>query len=548
MNAQSNSRNRDLYFLLLLWVVASALNIGKAFHVDDTFHLMAAQWVELHPLRPLSGPINWGYGPQPLSGGNQPPGFFYLVAATGHLFGYTEWPMHAMVSVFTLIALFNFHRLTQYFAPGAEKVATVLFALCPAFLVNQNVMADMPLLALQVLAFRLLLVPGEMAVGWRYLFAALALSAAMFIKYSTLPLLLVFPLVLMLRREWRWLPMALVPVALLSVWSIWNMNEFGFVHLLDRTGGDPSLRGLYVRTLSVFTCLGAVAPFTPVFTRVLAARAGKWLFRTWLAMIASGIGLMAAAWFRWLPETVTDEVLRIAFTLNGVYFLLLLVLVIPRSFAPGRADQWALTAWCLSLLLFMALFAPGMATRYVLLFLPPLLLLLAPALCSAQRKEQMLAVACTAVLGIALSAGDREYAGWYRDMAPRLMHDVAGPRTVWSIGHWGWQWYAQQAGMHTYALHGDQPRPGDLVVVPEAYAAQAMDERLLGVPVRTYTAPAGLGTFFNVDGFASLYSSSYGDLPWTFSRSRRKTIEVFRVVAHGGGPIKQHDPGFEPSR
>ncbi|MGV9011296.1 MAG: ArnT family glycosyltransferase [Flavobacteriales bacterium] len=531
--------SRDLTVLLLLWAGVTALDFGKAFHIDDTFYLMAAQWVEHHPLRPLSGMVNWGTALQPLYGGNQPPGFFYLVAVIGHFFGYSELPLQAIVSLFALLALFNFHGLAKHISPGSEMTATVLLLFCPAFLVNQNVMADIPMLALQIMAFRLLLVPGNTAVPWRYLFASLALSAAMFFKYSTAPLLIIFPLVLAFRREWRYLPLALLPFVLLVAWAIWNTYEFGFVHLLDRRGGDSSWRGLYVRTLSLFTCLGAISPFTPVYGRVMATSAGKWLFRAWLLAIGIFIALVISAWWNWLPEVVTDEVLRIAFTLNGLLFLLLAIWAMPRSFAPDPVNKWTMAAWGLSVLLFTALFAPGMATRYVLLAIPPLLLLLASALQAALRKEKVLAIATTAVLGVLLTISDREYAGFYRDMAPRIANEMGKGRTVWSAGHWGWQWYAAEAGMRTYSLHGEQPVAGDLMVLPQEYDAQFIAPSVKAIPLRTYDAPPSLRTFFNVERFAGMYTSSYGKLPWSLSRSHHKVIQVYQVVDHGGAPIVQ---------
>lgn len=533
MKARSLLQKRDLLYLLLFWAVATALNMGKAFHIDDTFYLIAAQWVEHHPFHPLSGMVNWNNGPQPLYEGNQPPGFMYLVAATGHLFGYTEVPLHVMISLFTLLALFNFHRLAKHFAPDQEITATALLAFCPAFLVNQNVMAEIPLLALHILAFRWLLVPDRTAAVWRYLFAAIALSLAMFFKYSTAPLLLVFPMVLAFRREWRYLPLAFLPFALLAAWGVWNISEFGFVHLLDRTGGDPSWRGLYVRTLSLFTCLGAISPFTPVYARILVPRAGRWLFRAWLVAIGLCMALLAAAWWHWLPEVTTDELLRIAFTLNGLLFLVLTILAFPRSFARVKADTWALAAWGVSLVLFTALFAPGMATRYVLLAMPPLLLLLAPSLRSALRKEKILAVACTATLGILLTVSDKAFAGFYRDHAPRIASEMKARTTgtVWSLGHWGWQWYSEQAGMSAYAMKESQLEVGDILVIPEDHDVHGLPLGIVKVPIASWDGPPGPDTFFCVEQLAGMYTSSYGDLPWSLSRTHHKVIKAYRVTA-----------------
>lgn len=525
---------RSTLIILLLWAAVTALDLNKAFHIDDTFHLKAAQWIEQHPLAPMSGEVNWGHDPEPIHHFNQPPGFFYLVAATGHLFGYSELPMHAMRSLFTLLALVCFHRLARHFAPAHALWLTAFFALCPAFMVNQGLMTDVPVLAMQLLFFSLLLVPGKGSTGIRLTFAALALFGAMFIKYTTAPLLLVFPLVLVLRKQWRWLPLALVPLVLLSGWSAWNLHEYGSVHLLDREGGDHTIRGVFVRTLGLLTCIGAVAPFTPVFLRgLLPVKLAGRLFRTWAAMVGLALVFIGAAWSGLITEPVSDQVLRITFTLNGLLIAVLCARYLPRTLAPAAAGKWALAAWAFGLALFLALFSPMMASRHILLILPPALLLIASALNTASIREKALALACTGILGVLLTVSDKAYAGFYREQAPRIAAELGNNRngTLWSLGHWGWQWYSEQAGMHIYGRKTSAVAVGDILVIPTDYDAQLLSTHIEMVPINTWDEAPGLSTFFCVEQFASMYTSSYGKLPWSLSRSHHKIITAYRVTA-----------------
>ena len=535
----SSSFRRPLLLLLLLWGVATALDFGKAFHIDDTFQLMAAQWIEHHPLRPMSGMVNWGQDPQPISDFNQPPGFFYLIALTGHFLGYTEGVMHGLRALFSLLAIVNMYLLARHFAKGQALLVTALLALGPAFLVNQGLMTDVPLLALQLLGFRLLLVPGKGNKVIRYLLTALAFSAAMFIKYTTLPVLLAFPLVLALRKEWRYLAIALLPFCLLALWSLWNVHEIGVAHFLSRTDGDHSPRGIFVRTLSIFTAIGAVAPFVAAFAMGKFSAWRKLIWTAWLVLLGAFITLAVLVYRGAISEAASDEALRIAFTLNGVLFAAVAAWTIPWKTWHIDPDRIALVLWAAGLAAFLALFAPMMATRHILLVLPPLLLLLAPLLGSAGAKARGLALATTAVLGVLLTVSDKEYAGYYRDMAPRIAREFGGDHTLWSAGHWGWQWYAAQAGMRTYALHGKRPEVGDMIVLPEEYDASYIVPSVQAVLLRTYDAPPTCGTFFNVEQFAGMYTSSYGKLPWSLSRSHHKVISVYAVVAEGGEPIEQ---------
>lgn len=531
--AAGHAPGRSLWLVLLLWAALTGLDLDKAFHIDDTFHLKAAQWIEHHPATPMSGLVNWANDPEPLHHFNQPPGFFYLMALTGHLFGYAELPMHAMRALFTLLALLCFHRLARHLAPAQAPWLTALFALCPAFLVNQGLMTDVPLLALQLLFFNLLLIPGNLAPGPRYAAAALALCGALSIKYSALPLVLAFPLILALHREWRWLPLALVPLLFLAGWSGWNLQEFGAVHLLERQGGDPSLTGIYVRALGLLTTLGAVSPFTPLFLRALVPGPARWLFPAWIAAGLLAVGLVLAAYGGWLAEPATDQVLRLLFTLNGVVLVACCARYIPTALAREAATTWTLVLWAAGLALFLVLFAPSMATRHVLLLVPPVLLLLAPALRRARLREKTLAAASTSLLGLLLTLSDKHYAGFYRQQAPLIAEELRAQTngTLWSLGHWGWQWYAEKAGMPTYGSTTSPVQVGDILVIPQAHAAQRVNEGLTLEPLARWTEQPGPATFLNVGHFASMYASGYAELPWNLCRAHPPTIEAFRVTA-----------------
>ena len=105
----ARSSYRSAVILLLIWAIATAVDMGKPFHIDDAFHLEMAQWVEMHPGQPMSGTINWGSGLVPMHTANQPPGFFYPMALVGHFFGYTTTAMHLLRSLFSLLAIVCFY-------------------------------------------------------------------------------------------------------------------------------------------------------------------------------------------------------------------------------------------------------------------------------------------------------------------------------------------------------------------------------------------------------------------------------------------------------
>ncbi|TPE43528.1 ArnT family glycosyltransferase [Pontibacter mangrovi] len=203
--------------LLLLWAFATLLNLTKAFHIDDTVHLEAAQWIQQHPFAPMSGSINWDHVSQPLYTSNHPPLYFYLVAAVGSLTGFSEVPLHLFQSLFTLLALVYFYKLLLLFHKEYALVGTCLLALGPAFLVSQNLMIDIPILSLSIVFVYLLLKEEDAHRVRRYYMAALLLSAGLLFKYTLLPLYLVLLYAALRERKYNLIPAVLVPMAVLAV-------------------------------------------------------------------------------------------------------------------------------------------------------------------------------------------------------------------------------------------------------------------------------------------------------------------------------------------
>src|SRR5690606_908996 len=78
--------------------------------------------------------------------------------------------------------------LARYFYPDSSYLPLVFFAFCPALIHNQNLMTDIPILAL-ALGFLYYLFQFTSHHNKKYLLkAALFCSASVLIKYSMLPL------------------------------------------------------------------------------------------------------------------------------------------------------------------------------------------------------------------------------------------------------------------------------------------------------------------------------------------------------------------------
>jgi len=511
--------SRPLPWLLALWGFATFWNIDKPFHMDDTAYLEIAQWIAAHPLHPMAGEVNWGHDPEPIHHINQPHLYFYLMALVGRLAGWGEVPQHLLQAGFALAAILLFHRLALKVAPACALFVTALLALGPGFVVNQNTMVEIPLLALVIGCYWALIAYAPQRDAHRLLVAGLFAAAAVLVKYTGIVLIPALLLDIALRRNWRQLPLATLPLLALLLWSGFNWLDYGGIHILERPLAEPGqtalLPALLDRAGTWLICLGAV--MLPV--AFLAAD------RRWRpAAFAIPLALAAAAlWFVAMPDAAEalSLPLRALFGATGLAMLLLAI----------RADQPLLTWWAASAAGFVIVLAPFMGTRHVLLSLAPLLLLLGHRFgASLSRPWRIGNVALVGALGAMLAAGDGWAAASYRDAAFGLRMVLPTEATVWFSGHWGWQWYARAAGMRQIASSRPEAVPGDYLVRPRMIHQQRLPDglHLAAEPALVLARPCCVAYLAGTRG--SFYQSNLWFPPWAPHRAVFDTIEVYRVV------------------
>jgi hypothetical protein len=161
--------------------------------------------------------------------------------------------------------------------------------------------------------------------------------------------------------------------------------------------------------------------------------------------------------------------------------------------------------------------------RHVLLALPPVIMLLARDFVPSPRRAAG-ALAVTAALGVAVAVSDWRRADVYRTEARALSSAGA----TWTVGHWGWQWYAAQEGMREYEPGKSRFQPGDRVVVPGAIHQQRMtaeDTALLHLVREESVRGNALDVVRTVTGAGGLYYY-WAAVPWTL---RWGALEKFRI-------------------
>ncbi len=522
--------------VLLLWIFACYWNMGKAFHVDDTGHMEIARWIAGNPLHPMSGMLSWGNDFEPIYKTNQPHLYFYLMAIWAGLFGWSETSMHLLMSMFTLLGIYGFYRLAGYFSPASPIVPTALLALSPAFVVGQNSMVDVPVVAVWIAFYWALLNP-DLGENRRYFLAGLLCSAAVLIKYSSLVLLPALLLHMVLRRQFRQLGWVALPIVTLALWSAFNYFDYGGVHILGRSigGRTSTVSELAVSWLGI---LGAIAPFAVLAVIGMIYRSTALPGRITFSLLALfNLATFAAIFWFYFATPASDvginKVLQWQFLINGAVSIALIAAysIIKANKRSLNIAQLTLLYWLVSSATFMIFFAPFMATRHILLSLPPIILLLYTWVVDGKVPRQLVAagIALSLVITALLAAADDWYAENYRKQAAFISKNMPRNSTIWFNGNWGWQWYATQAGMHQISLLGDRPRPqpGDYIVAPQHVCCELPITTAFNLePYRKVVVPRDT----QASRFASWDFYLSGTQPWGYYDGPIDVILISRVV------------------
>jgi hypothetical protein len=201
--------------------------------------------------------------------------------------------------------------------------------------------------------------------------------------------------------------------------------------------------------------------------------------------------------------------------------------ILKKKYAYFRTPYFAIINYIMMVSAFIILFAPFNASRHSLLLIPFILLLGHQHFEATKGLINNLVVIISVILGLLLGISDWVYADFYRKNASKIHL----PNTrVWSIGHWGWQWYSKQAGMLTFAKNIEMNlRNGDIIVFPQGIHKQKISKEIQLEPVSFITEAPTFFTFFSGKDQASLYSSAYNKPAWSLSNSPIDTIFICKV-------------------
>lgn len=524
-------RHRVLLGLAGLWLTATVYNLTKPATMDDGYYLQIAQSVAAHPWSTMTEHIYSGSLWVPIFDLNQPHLLFWCMAGLMKLFGPVLWPLHLLMSGFTLAATVGMYRLAQRLASPRPLLATAIFILGPSFLPAQNLMVDVPLIALWIWTFVLLMKPVARHARRDDIIIGLLIGAACLMKYTALALIVALAIVTLAQRNYRRLWIIAIPAVLVGLWSWENIHEIGKIHILQRPldGFNPTRWAL--KTVNFVIGFGALWPIPWIFYTEVRRHQKNRLIAWGVFVLAVGTGAISLFLTHVTP---LDAALRMLFIWMGILGLMTMIGVGWRKWGTETTfGPWHIAAvWVVVTAAFIIGLSPFMAIRHILLIMPVAAIISTSVIASHSPTPCWIAVGCIFLLSGLLSAADWSWSQTYRTASRAIAKKYAAQHR-WYVGHWSWQWYASQNGFRPLAFNGSQPTVGDILVAPTVTAIQPellANKKLVLLETQTY--PATSFSLFRTampwprNGY---YGYNLHGLPWTVSVQPLEAFRVYRV-------------------
>ncbi|HUI82940.1 MAG TPA: glycosyltransferase family 39 protein [Candidatus Binatia bacterium] len=545
------STARSLGLLAVATVLCLLPFSGRAFNIDDPLFLWSAQHILHHPFDPFGFQVNWYQQSLPMSQVTEnPPLACYYAALIGSIAGFSERALHLGFLLPALAVVLGTYRLAQCLtrSPLVAAAAT-LFA--PGLLISAgSVMCDTLMLAFWMWAV-VLWVEGLDGRRQGYLLAAALLTSAAalskFFGISLVPLLFAYSFA-RFRRVGRWAGYLAVPIAVLVGYHFWTHALYGVGMFGTAMAYAPQrilqgrLHALFYPVVCASFIGGCALPallMAPllwsrrsiVITSLVvgvAAASGLYLLRYHLPMASTGT---------LLQQHSTSVGLQLAIYVAGGISVLALAVADLRQHRD--ADSLLLAPWVFGTFAFAAFLNWTINARSILPLIPPVGILLArrldavrPRAGVAHAGKTAVALLVSAGLALWIARADLELAASGKRAAEVLRErtrNTAG--TVWFEGHWGFQYYMQQMGLHAFDFTHTSLHPGDVVIVPRDDFTTVGPPRQFVSLVETLQLPLREPvTTLSSEMGAAFYHSGYGPLPFAWGKVPPQQYAIYHIA------------------
>jgi hypothetical protein len=473
---------------LALAAILTLANAFKAVVVDDTAYLFFARHLAKDPSHPYDFKLFWYYEPQPANEILMPPVLPYWLAAGIALFGEKLFLLKLWLFPIAWTLTVSLASLLRKFAKGNHDLALIVLVLSPAILPQFNFMLDIPAVAFGLAAVALFVRSCDRKHWLGMIAAGLLAGLAMQTKYTQLVVPVVFAAYGISQRKWLAPLIAIAAaVALFVGWEAFVQARCGQSHFMRHfsetagVGQGGRSGGLLLRIIErldaappLISQLGGVAVGFGLWG-LCAAGLPKWATAILSVAIVAPLLLIITwsysnfedpAWFFWI--------IGIGTLLGSSSILMALLWKSRRKrMLPWHwnRDTAFLTLWLLIEMGGALGLSPFPAARRVIGVALVVGLIAARAISRfdkvGRRTPRWLAVIAIA-WGIALTAIDTWDADAEREavVKARGMIPEKPGGTIWTTGHWGFQYYADVNGMTQLVPHLWNPQSGDWLVFP----------------------------------------------------------------------------------
>jgi hypothetical protein len=341
----------------------------------------------------------------------------------------------------------------------------------------------------------------------------------------------------------RLFPLAIV-LAMLGAYAVFNLFDYGGVHVLEREPGGVGEFGALARVGITFArgalfvlTLGAIA-FAP-FALSTSRRAWATMGLALVVLVAATRVVAAVGPMEMRDEPWAVSVLRAAFFVSGV----LAIVRVSRSVELGDRSSVLLASSVLLLAAFVVVLSPFIAVRHAMLALPAVTLLVLRRAEIPDRRAIAVAVV-TVALGLGVGVADRAQAAVYREAGQRYRERSATSGRAWFVGHWGWQWYAERAGLSAYDPGVSVLTEGDILVRPANVDGQPIDPRdeACLVPSDEVVVPAGAIAIARTITSRQGYYAVWQGLPYGPSDEPLERFTTYRVTCFAPHGSSEQSP------
>lgn len=482
---------------LLLAAFITAINVAKPVVVDDTAYLLFARHIAQSPWDPYGFELFWYDKAEPARDILLPPVLPYWLALGITLFGERIAILKLWLFPYAWLLAWSLHHILKRFASGVESSALLLIVFSPALMATTNLMLDIPAIALGLAAFAVYTNGYNKHTHVRTILAGLLLALAMQTKYTMLVMPGVVLLYGVIQRETL---AALITIAfaglLFLAWEA-TLGDNHFLHHLAQQHSTSSLRSKWSLVAPLFSFLGLTAGLLAFW----AARPLGWpaqLLNTSAALAAVAViavvvtpypdqvlvagqhpGRDKLTWAVLVWRTLGVGVAMI--TLSATALLVWRCAPRLHSLRLRRSpDSWFLIGWLLLELMAYFALTPFPAGRRVIGLTIVTGFVLARAVSCLKRlrpgRPPLPWVIPAAIVSGSLFTLLDVYDAQAEPQAIQLVRQLVNERQfqdrVWFAGHWGTQFYGEQAGFIQYVpgpsnTHQLKPAPGDWLILPE---------------------------------------------------------------------------------